>query len=158
MRRISLQLILLVGVVSAYLLLQAQAEGDAPAPTTELSPVDVVLIQLEAMERDADQGIRTAFRFASPGNRATTGPLDRFERMVRSESYAPLLGHARAEVGMVHSVHGRAAIPVIVTGADGSEHGYMFILSRQSSESCNECWMTDSVVPHPLPKPAGQLI
>ena len=40
------------------------------------------------------------WQFASPANRAATGPLERFGQMLKDEraGYAPLLGHKHAEV------------------------------------------------------------
>lgn len=54
----------------------------SPDPSPDLSPDQVVRIQLDAMARNdepaPDSGIATAFKFASPENQAQTGPLDRF--------------------------------------------------------------------------------
>ena len=58
--------------------------SEALAPRPELSPEEVIRIQLEALRHndEQDRGIEVAFRFASPANRASTGPLPRFIRMI----------------------------------------------------------------------------
>ena len=47
-------------------------------PEPELTPNDVVRIQLLAMQQndDNDFGIEVTFRFASPANKKQTGPLN----------------------------------------------------------------------------------
>lgn len=40
----------------------------------------------------------TVFKYASPSNKATTGPWQRFGNMIRAEPYGVLVGHDRAEV------------------------------------------------------------
>ena len=51
-------------------------------PSAELAPEEVVAAQLHALRQNdpanRDAGIRIAFRFASPGNRQVTGPIERF--------------------------------------------------------------------------------
>ena len=63
------------------------AQPVGPDPSPDLSPEDVVRIQVEALQRNdepsPDAGIEAAFRFASPSNRRATGPLGRFSEMVR---------------------------------------------------------------------------
>ena len=67
-------------------------------PEPELKPNDVVKLQLLAMQQndDSDFGIEVTFRFASPSNKIQTGPLKRFNSLVRNPSYLPLLNHTNA--------------------------------------------------------------
>lgn len=129
-----------------------------PMPGPEHSPQDVVRFQLEAMQSNntphPNAGVEVAFRFASPGNKETTGPLDRFVLMVHGEAYAPLLNHLGAEFGQALIEPDAAMIPVIITSRDGARIAYAFFLSRQSGGEYEDCWMTDSVVPVPLPDEA----
>ena len=129
----------------------------APEPSPDLSPAEVVRIQVEALKRNDDPtpgaGIATAFRFASPGNRAATGPLPRFDRMVRA-GYADLLGFARAEYGDLTVTGDRAVAAVTLVLRDGRRVTYGFALSRQTAGAYAGCWMTDAVVERPEP-PGG---
>lgn len=155
-------LCLLAGVLLGAELMRRADEAPGPAePAPSLAAQEVVRIQLAALRSSDEAGIETAFRFASPGNRAVTGPLARFGRMVRSAPYAPLLGHRSATLGEAMALRdGALAVPVVITAADGSAHGFVFLLSRQGDASCDGCWMTDGVVPHPpvVERPAGRLI
>ena len=62
-------------------------------PHPDLSPVEVVGIQIDALIKNddphEDAGVETAFRFASPGNKVNTGPLSRFIQLAHSPAYSP---------------------------------------------------------------------
>lgn len=71
------------------------AQEDAPwLAGPGLGPEAVVLGQLEALRRRDIPGV---FSFASPRNKAISGPLDRFARLLETPIYKPLLGHTKAE-------------------------------------------------------------
>ena len=57
---------------------------DATEPGPDLTPEQVIAIQLNALKNNdrpaTDHGIRITFNFASPGNKASTGPLATFRR------------------------------------------------------------------------------
>lgn len=124
-------------------------------PTPELSPAEVVRIQIEALgEADvpyANAGIEVAFRFASPANKSTTGPLKRFIQLVRNPVYRPMLNHRHAEYGEIHLEGNRAVQLVILTGRDGGRTTYFFSLSKQKSGRYASCWMTDAVIRFEIP-------
>ncbi len=128
--------------------------SDALVPAPALSPGEVVRIQLEALRHNDrhDRGIEVAFRFASPANRANTGPLARFVSMIRNGPYALMLGFRAASYGPVESKGVRARQRVTLADA-GRSVTYWFYLSRQSEEPYVDCWMTDAVYVEPF---AGQ--
>lgn len=127
-----------------------------PAPTTQfsgpaptLTPEQVVRTVTEAMgENDTpqkDAGIATAFAFASPGNKQTTGPLARFITMVNHPLYAPLLNYAAIEYGPIRIEGDHAEQVVTVKDDTGAAAGFLFILTRQGEGEYEDCWMTDGV-------------
>lgn len=124
-----------------------------PQPSPELAPGVVVKIQVDALAHNAempeDGGIRIAFRFASPANRATTGPIEHFVRILKSPAYRPLLDHRTAKFGQAVVDGEQAAMGVTLTTRDGRRLVYLFFLSRQHAADCDGCWMTDSVYPWP---------
>ena len=144
----------------------ALAQGDEPGgadplsealvPEPALSPGDVIRIQLEALRHndEQDRGIAVAFRFASPSNRANTGPLSRFITMIKEGPYALMLDFRDATYGPVETISGQARQRVTLTGARESMT-YWFYLSRQSEAPCVDCWMTDAVF---IERPAGQVV
>lgn len=134
-----------------------EAEPAPPArPHPDLSPADVVRIQVSALGRNdaphIDAGIETAFRFASPLNKRSTGPLARFRLIARSPTYRPLLDHVRAEYGGLRRRGGEVALPVIVTTPAGRRVGYTFFLSKQTRRPFQGCWMTDGVIRFRVPQ------
>ena len=76
----------------AFLILSAPAwAADLLAPHPALSPAEVVVIQLDALQANAaenDAGIAQAWAFAHPDNKRMTGPLPRFAQSSRARSIA----------------------------------------------------------------------
>lgn len=133
----------------------ATAAGPAlalPKPDPSLDPVTVVKLQLEALahvdQPVKDAGLAVVFRFASPGNQAQTGRLEKFSRMIRS-GYAEMLNHRSATV-VKSTIDGDQALEAVeLIDRAGVLHRYVFILSRQSEAPYKDCWMTDGVVNAP---------
>ena len=130
--------------------------NEALVPDATLSPGEVIRIQLEALRHndEQDRGIAIAFRFASPANRANTGPLSRFIAMIKEGPYALMLEFHDAAYGPVEMVSNRARQRVTLTGARESMT-YWFYLSRQSEAPYLDCWMTDAVY---IERTAGQVV
>lgn len=145
---------LLPALVAFVGLLPIAHAQEAPAP--ELGPDEVVAAQLAGFAQGDDEGIARAFAFASPGNRANTGPLPRFTRMIR-EAYPELIGHREAELAPLRKDESHAYQGVEIVGPDGRGHLYLFILSRYEDEDCDGCWMTDGVSKRPTDPDAKAL-
>ena len=120
--------------------------ADALVPDPGLSPGEVIRIQLEALRHndEQDRGIAVAFRFASPANRASTGPLSRFIKMIENGPYALMLDFRDAAYGPVETVADQARQRVTLIGTHASAT-YWFYLSRQAEAPWVDCWMTDAV-------------
>ena len=123
---------------------------NATEPNPDLTPEQVVAVQLNALKNNddpsPDHGIGIAFNFASPGNKASTGPLPRFIRMVKNPVYRPLLNHrshTREAIEIFDDI-ARQRVTVVDTG--GRRIVYVFVLSKQAEPPCEDCWMTDSVM------------
>lgn len=127
----------------------SQSPNTLPQPHPDLSPEEVIRIQLDALkdnDSDNDMGIATAFNFASPGNKAYTGPLSRFKQIVRNPVYGVMLNHKYAdyEPAMFVAVD-VAQQRVMITGSNSQTVIYTFTLSRQRDNKYRGCWMTDGV-------------
>ena len=134
---------------------EAEPLSESLVPDPALSPGDVIRIQIEALRHndDQDRGVAVAFRFASPANRANTGPLSRFIAMIKQGPYALMLDFREAAYGPVETESNRARQRVTLTGARETMT-YWFYLSRQSEAPYVDCWMTDAVYIEPS---AGQV-
>ncbi len=130
--------------------LQQPAAPEADEPHPALSPEDVVSIQLRALKHNdrpsKDHGIRIAFRFASPANRASTGPIERFIRMVKNPLYRPMLNYKSEFREPLETIGDIARQKVTLVSEEGKTASYLFVLSKQTEEPYQDCWMTDSVM------------
>jgi hypothetical protein len=154
-------MIFLLAVLAAsavVALAQSPAERPDPEPSPDLTPAEVIRVQVEALgsndEPEPDAGIRAAFRFASTSNRAATGPLDRFTQMIKT-GYADMLTFERAEYGALRVEDDVAAQEVTLIQADGRRTTYLFGLSRQEAGEYEGCWMTDTVLRRRVPTTNG---
>ncbi len=142
--RIATLLVVLAAPVGATHLPQTQ-------PDPSLSPQDVVSIQVEALgNNDApykDRGVEVTFNFASPANKRMTGPLERFNVMIRNPTYGPMIDHRSASYENLVVEGDSARIDVILTSKEGVYLGYRFFLSRQHGNRYEGSWMTDAVIP-----------
>ena len=137
-------------VAMAVLVPGAHAALEKPRPAPELGPGEVVKIQLEALRgNDAqDSGIQLCFRFASPGNKVHTGPVERFGQMIRQEPYALMLSYLDVQYEPIEIAENRARQRVTLIGPTEAIT-YVFLLSRQleaAEGGCKGCWMTDAVI------------
>lgn len=135
--------------------MSAPARPEPPAaPSPALSPSDVVAAQLAALRTEpqggvgAGAGIRAAWAFASPGNQAATGPVDRFADMLRNPVYVGLLEHRAAQLGPPLERGDSAQQEVLVLTRDDRTQGFTWVLARRTSPPHAGCWLTDGVVRH----------
>lgn len=124
--------------------------ADLPTPDPDYSPAETVGIQLAALRTNddpyADAGIRTAYNFASPANRAATGPIDRFTAMVKGPQYRPMIDYVEAVRGPLERDGNTAHQTVTLTGTSGETCTYTFRVSLQSRGPFRGCWQTDRVL------------
>ncbi|TVR70402.1 MAG: DUF4864 domain-containing protein [Spirochaetaceae bacterium] len=125
-------------------------DGDASTdvyPDPSYSPEEVVAIQLEALgrARTGTEGIEIAFRFASPANRAATGPVHRFAGMLEGPVYGIMLDYERVEYGRV-IVRDRVAVQPVTLYRGEDRVDFLFQLRKQVVEPYRDCWMTDGVL------------
>ena len=134
-------------ILSAGLFTGAMAASLDASPNRSLSPEQVVRCQIEALSSNdqQDNGIATAFRFASPSNREVTGPLPRFIHMIKNSPYSVMLDPQLVEYGELEIVDDHARLQVSVLTADYVAVAFRFYLSRQKHTGCDGCWMTDGV-------------
>ena len=144
----------LPGMLLACCLISSLYGDSAPAvlhPDPKLSPKEVVEFQLAALRANdvptADAGIERTFRFASPANKAATGPLEHFSVIVHGSQYSPLINAREGSVTKVAIQDTKAQVLARLVTAGGSEVYYVFLLSKQTEGDYINCWMTDGVLP-----------
>lgn len=118
------------------------------SPSRDLSPEEVVRLQVKALSLNSEidgEGIEVAYAFASPANKQNTGPLPRFRRMVRGQTYNTMLGSDSASYRDMQKGDEEASQVVELT-KNGERAIYEFRISEQSSGPREGCWLTDSVI------------
>lgn len=120
---------------------------DLLLPDPALSPQQVVDMQMGALSMYAKDrsAIHQVFAFASPANRAVTGPIDRFEQMIKQGSYYPMIANDHWMAGRVVRREDQATVLVTVVDAQDRVSLFRFYLSLQTKPYEN-CWMTDRVL------------
>ncbi|KAI5067306.1 hypothetical protein GOP47_0017834 [Adiantum capillus-veneris] len=122
---------------------EGEGESLPKRPSPEIKPRGVVQAQLQALR---EQDLATVFGFASPKNKAHTGPLSRFTEMIQGRAYNVMLGHSSAKVLSTLSVGpDRFQQRILIEGSNGKQAIFSWSLSRQDTEPFQDCWMTDSV-------------
>lgn len=127
---------------------EPQKVNALPQPQANLKPDEVVRIVINSLSYNdtpyADAGIATAFNFASPTNKANTGPLTRFITMVNN-GYGLMLNHLSSEFSEVVFKDSAAYQVVKLIARNGAEVVYAFRLSQQQEGEYEGMWMTDAV-------------
>ena len=146
MKKLTITLLFVGLVIGCATTDGALAEIADAEPTPELSPQEVVELQLAAFRGNGeeDRGIGIAFRFASPRNRLSTGPVERFAQMMRGPAYSAMLGYESAEYAET-VVRGRVAMQRVRLLFDDEIVTYDFFLIRQEGGRYDGCWMTEAV-------------
>lgn len=144
-------LVYCAALLLAFLLAAHRVHAEpGPVPSTDLSPAEVIDIVIESL-RDNDQsedddGIATVFRFASPSNRAQTGPIERFTRMIKV-GFDDMLTHVSSRKDPIRIDGDTALQAVWLMSPSGSEVGYAFQMGLQRDGEFEGMWMTESVLP-----------
>lgn len=115
-------------------------------PTCERPPGLVIHIQVQVLRTNdpaTNEGMATAWRFASPSNRQLVGPYEAFVDTLES-GYQPLLNADSVTYGPLEREGTTATREVTVT-ADGESTTYEWRVVRQSEPPYEGCWMTFSV-------------
>lgn len=120
----------------------------AVEPDPDLSPQDVVVAQAYGLHCGR---VDVCFRFASPSNKAATGPLERFGGFFEASSrYQPMLRCESFHLGFAgkHPREARMEFQVAFKAKGGrTEHNYVWQLSKQTAPEVAGCWMTEGVIP-----------
>ena len=88
---------ILTKLIFFFFLFTNIANADLIKPNTNLKPFEVLMIQLNSLKNNnnpyKDAGIEQTWEFAHPKNKAATGPLERFKKMIYSDMYKILIKH-----------------------------------------------------------------
>ena len=124
-------------------------------PNPSISPKEVISIQLIALQNNDlpfnDAGIEQTWEFAHPDNRAFTGPLDNFIRMLKNPSYVMMIDHLEHKIIPVQEQEMNSYYFVELTDSNGKKFGFEWTVEKVSQNGkFKDCWMTVGVS-RPMP-------
>ena len=118
-------------------------------PTNELSPYDVIKIQLNALQNNnqpfKDAGIKQVWLFAHPENQKVTGPYERFRDMIYGDQYKILLNHNSHKIDLVMNTQEKYIYKIEILTKKKKLFIYKWQVERGKSKGCDNCWFTSSV-------------
>ena len=119
-------------------------------PNTSLAPFDVISIQIDSLKRNnipyKDAGIEQVWEFAHPNNKKITGPLEKFKKMIYSESYKILISHENNQATILKETVNKLVYKVYVLSEDKKKYYYIWQIERVEIEGkLKDCWMTTAV-------------
>ena len=124
-------------------------------PNNSISPKEVVSIQLTGLKDNdreyKDSGIEQTWNFAHPSNKKVTGPLDKFKRMIKGDSYQMMINHLSHTITKLGSGENWAQFEVILLDKDKIYHKFNWQVEKYETDGpLKDCWLT-TMVSSPIP-------
>ena len=142
--------------ITFFILVSTSLLAEIKKPSPDIKPEDVIKIQLSSLMKNNEPylnaGIEQTWEFAHPSNRAFTGPLQRFTKMMYTPSYAVMLDHSKHDILEVKLDNNTAYFFIELTSSDGKMFGFKWTLEKVMEDGMfKDCWMTTAVsTPMPL--------
>ena len=151
---------ILINFIIFFFYFSSISSADLLKPNVNLKPFDVLVIQLNSLKNNdnpyKDAGIEQTWEFAHPNNKAVTGPLDKFKKMIYSKSYKLLISHLNSEITILKETEDMSVYKVIVLTKNKKKYYYIWQVEKVFLEgNLKNCWMTTSVS---NPKYLGEVI
>ena len=97
-------------------------------PNSNIKPDKVIEIQLSGLQNNdlvyKDSGIEQTWNFAHPSNKKVTGPLDKFKRIIKGDSYQMMINHLSHTITKLGSGENWAQFEVILLDKDKIYHKF----------------------------------
>ena len=126
------------------------SNADLIKPNSNLKPFDVLMIQLNSLKNNnipyIDAGIEQTWEFAHPINKMSTGPLERFKKMIYSDSYNILISHENNKSIVLKESDNKFIYKVYVLSKNKKKYYYIWQIEKVEREGIlKDCWMTTGV-------------
>jgi len=131
------------------------SKADLLEPNINIGPYDVVKIQLTGLQNNDklsdDFGIKQTWNFAHPNNKKYTGPLDKFTKMIKGDSYQMLIDHLEHTINPLGNSDKWAQYEVVILDKNKIYHKFSWQVEKYEGEGpLNDCWLT-TMVSNPIP-------
>ena len=143
-------LIYLILVFILAIIFLNSAKAELVKPNNGIEPYQVVIIQLRGLKNNdepkKDSGNEQTWEFAHPFNKKYTGPLPKFIKMIKSESYKMLINHLDNEVIEIYKSDDKYSFEVKILGQDKDYYKFQWVVEKYYEEGpLKNCWLTTSV-------------
>ena len=141
---------ILFKIIALSFLLLSNSYADLIKPNSKLKPFDVLMIQLDSLKNNnipyKDAGIEQTWEFAHPTNKAVTGPLERFKKMIYTDSYKILIKHENNNIVAIKKSSNKFVYKVYVLSKEKKKYYYIWQIEKVEQEGkFKNCWMTTGV-------------
>ena len=131
------------------------SKADLLKPNSGIKPDRVIEIQLSGLQNNdliyEDSGIEQTWNFAHPNNKKVTGPLDKFKRMIKGDSYQMMINHLSHTITNLGSGENWAQFEVILLDKDKIYHKFNWKVEKYTLDgTLKDCWLT-TMVSSPIP-------
>ena len=141
---------ILFKIIILFFLFKSISYADLIKPNSNLKPFEVLMIQLNSLKNNnipyKDAGIEQTWEFAHPINKAATGPLERFKKMIYSDGYKILISHENNKPIILKETPSKLIYKVYVLSKDKKKYYYIWQIEKVALEGkLKNCWMTTGV-------------
>ena len=138
-----------------FLISVSISKADLLKPNSDIKPDRVIEIQLSGLQNNdliyKDSGIEQTWNFAHPNNKKVTGPLDKFKRMIKGDSYQMMINHLSHTITKLGSGENWAQFEVILLDKDKIYHKFNWQVEKYETDGpLKDCWLT-TMVSSPIP-------
>ena len=130
-----------------FITFSSNLKADLIQPSNELTPLEVVKIQLDALKNNdkKDRGIKQTWIFAHPENKKFTGPYDRFRTMIYGQQYKYLLNHSSHKIKLITNSPNTFIYRIEILSEKKELFLYEWHVQKGSDDKCKKCWFTSAV-------------
>ena len=133
-----------------FFILISISKAEILKPNSNIKPSDVVKIQLIGLQNNNDEfedsGIEQTWNFAHPNNKKATGPLDKFKRMIKSNSYQMMINHISHTITEIRGGDNWVQFEVIILDNKKIYHKFNWQVEKYTEDGpLKDCWLTTMV-------------
>ena len=133
-----------------FIIFTTNSFSDVIKPSKKIEPDQVVKIQLNGVMNNndpySDVGIEQTWEFAHPKNKKYTGPLEKFKKMLKGDSYYMLLGHKEHQIEQVYLNENVATFLVTILDSDKNYYKFKWQVEKYINQGpLKDCWLTTAV-------------
>tara|TARA_B100000900_G_scaffold284489_1_gene243751 strand:- start:49 stop:522 length:474 start_codon:yes stop_codon:yes gene_type:complete len=141
---------LLFSVIVFFFFNVSLLKADLLIPQNSILPAEVVEIQLIGLMNNdkeyKDSGIVQTWNFAHPNNKKVTGPLDKFKRMIKGDTYQMMIDHLSHTITQLGSSEKWAQFEVVILDKNKIYHKFNWQVEKYTEEGdLKDCWLTTMV-------------